>query len=139
LLFRLRREIILMSKVMRIFVNSAELPKAGYSIGSTNAELATHGCCDPSKASTALSGSDHIWSSDGNRILSEEEQQAIIVVEDFCKKKGFKLEIIDVGTKGAISKLRFKMKGLGDFPVISFRDEAIHGIPTEQMLRELIK
>lgn len=88
--------------------------------------------------STAFSGLRHYPGPMGNRYLSDKERNVILAVESFCKKKGVELEVIDLATKGFLTKIKFRVKGLMNFPTISFKEKVVHGVPTEETLKKLV-
>ncbi len=70
-----------------------------------------------------------------NRHLSNEEQKAIVMVENFCKKNDCEFEIIDVAMKGFLTKMKLKAKGIANFPAITFKEKVIHDAPHRENIK----
>jgi hypothetical protein len=122
-----------LNKVIRIYVSSAEIPTTGF----VDIEGARHECARA--ADKAFSGLKNYPSLDGtSRFLSTEEQKAILLVSDFCRKKGYGFEIVDVGTKGFLKRVKLRRKGLTGFPAISYEEKIINGVPTHETLMALL-
>lgn len=122
-----------LNRVIRIYVSSVEIPTTGF----VDIEGARHECARATDK--AFSGLKNYPSLDGtSRFLSTEEQKAILSVSDFCRKKGYSFEIVDVGTKGFIAKVKLRRKGLTDFPAISYQERIITGVPTHEALTALL-
>ena len=118
---------------IKVYVYSLQVSTLGF----VDKEGAMHACAQA--GSSAFSGLKHYHGSMDGRYLSDEEKKAIVVVEDFCNKNNLEFEIVDVATKGFLTKLKLKAKGLTNFPYISFKEEIVHGVPTEETLKELLE
>jgi hypothetical protein len=122
-----------LDKTIRIYVSSLEVPTTGF----IDEEGAKHQCAQATDK--AFSGLKNYPSLDGDsRVISTEEKQAILLVSDFCQKRGLKVEVVDVGKKGFIARTNLRRKGLKDFPAISYEDKIINGLPTRDTLRSLL-
>ena len=99
-------------------------------------EGAQHACAQA--GSTAFSGLKHYPSSMDNRYFSDKERDALTAVENFCKKKGYEFEVIDLAEKGFLTKMRLRLKGLTNLPTISFQKKVVHGVATEDALEKLV-
>ena len=120
-----------MSK-MRIYICSQTIS----SLDFVDKEGAQHACAQA--GSSAFSGLKHYPGAVDNRYLSEEERQAIALVEDFCKKNRLDFEIVDLGKRGFLTKAKAFVKGIRKLPTIAFMEEKIDGIPTEEKLKMLV-
>lgn len=118
---------------IKVYVYSLGVPTLDF----VDKEGAQHACAQA--GNTAFSGLKHYPGAMDNRYLSEEEKKAILTVENFCIKKGYEFEVVDLATTGFFTKLRSKAKGLMNFPAISYGGKVIHGVPTEEELIELVK
>lgn len=121
-----------MLEKIKIYVYSFNIPTLDF----VDKEGAQHACAQA--GSTAFSGLRHYPGSMGNCYLSDKERNVILAVESFCKKKGFEFEVIDLATKGFLTKIKFRVKGLMSFPTISFKEKVVHGVPTEETLKKLV-
>jgi len=99
-------------------------------------EGAQHACAQA--GSTAFSGLKHYPSSMDNRYFSDKERAALTAVENFCRKKGYEFEVIDLAEKGFLTKMRLRLKGLTNLPTISFQEKVVHGAATEDALEKLV-
>ena len=106
-------------------------------LGFVDKEGAMHACAQA--GSSAFSGLKNYPGSMDDRYLSDEEKKAIAVVEKFCNKHNLEFEIVDTATRGFLTKLRLKAKGLMNFPSIAFKEKVVHGVPTEETLKELLE
>lgn len=118
---------------IKVYVCSLAVATANF----VDKEGAVHACAKA--GSSAFSGLKHYPGSMDNRYLSDEEKKAIVVVEDFCNRHYREFETIDVATVGFLTKLKLKAKGLMNFPAIVFKEKVVHGVPTEERLKELLK
>lgn len=113
-----------------------------YSVGLSTLDFvdkegAMHACAQA--GSSAFSGLKHYTGSMDDRYLSDEEREAITIVESYCKRNDMEFEIVDVAKKGFVTKIKLKAKGLTNFPTITFKEKVIHGVPTEEELKGLLK
>jgi len=118
---------------IKVYVYSLKVSTLGF----VDKEGAMHACAGA--GSSAFSGLKHYPGSMDNRYLSDEEKKAIIAVEDFCKEYNLEFDIIDVATRGFLTKMKLKAKGLMNFPSITFKEKVFHGVPTEETLKELLE
>jgi len=118
---------------IKVYVHSLGIPTLGF----VDKEGAMHACAQA--GNSAFSGLKHYPGPMDNRYLSDEEKNAILMVEDFCERNGCEFEVIDVAKCGFLTKMKMKTKGLMNFPAIAFKEKIIHGVPTEETLRELIE
>lgn len=118
---------------IKVYVYSLKVSTLGF----VDKEGAQHACAQA--GSTAFSGLKHYPGAMDNRYISEEEKKAIIAVENFCAKKGYEFEVVDLATAGFFTKIRLKAKGLMNFPAISYGEKIIHGVPTEDALAKLVE
>jgi len=117
---------------IRIYVHSFNISTLDF----VDKEGAQHACAQA--GSTAFSGLKHYPSSMDNRYFSDKERAALTAVENFCKKKGYEFEVIDLAEKGFLTKMRLRLKGLTNLPTISFQKKVVHGITTEDALEKLV-
>ncbi|MFQ5758982.1 MAG: hypothetical protein ACE5IF_04840 [Candidatus Bathyarchaeia archaeon] len=120
-----------MAKI-RIFVYS----QCVSSLDFVDKEGAQHACARA--GSSAFSGLKHYPGAMDNRYLSEEEKQAITLIEEICKKNQLDFEIVDLGKSGFLAKTKAFVKGIRKFPTITFMEEKIDKVPTEEKLRALV-
>jgi hypothetical protein len=99
-------------------------------------EGAQHACAQA--GSTPFSGLKHYPGAMDDRYISEEEKKAIIAVENFCARKGYEFEVIDLATASFFTKIKLKARGLMNFPAVSYKGKVIHGVPTEGALIKLV-
>ena len=134
--FKIRCDIVFLVECLdkiKVYVYSLTVPTVGF----VDKEGAMHACAQA--GNLPFEGLKHHPGSMDNRYLSDEERKAIVIVENFCKRSDCEIEIIDVAKKGFLTKMKLKAKGLMNFPAIAFKEKVIHGVPTEETLRELLK
>lgn len=118
---------------IKLYVQSFDISTLGF----IDKEGAQHACARAGK--TVFSGLKHYPGSKLGRVLSEEERRAIRNVERFCERTNHELEVVDIGTIGFFRKVKLKVKGLTNVPAISYKDRVIHGVPTEENLKNLVQ
>lgn len=119
-------------KKLKIYVRSLEIP----TIGFVDKEGAMHACAQAQK--TAFQGLERFSTIGGNRCLSDEEREVLRRVEIFCKDNGLEFEVVDLATIGFLARLKMKMKGLRT-PATCCGEKIVFGVPSEEVLRELLK
>jgi len=117
---------------IKIYVHSFNISTLDF----VDKEGAQHACAQA--GSTAFSGLKHYPSSMDNRYFSDKERDALTAVENFCRKKGYEFEVIDLAEKGFLTKMRLRLKGLTNLPTISFQKKVVQGAPTEDALEKLV-
>lgn len=117
---------------IKIYVHSFNISTLDF----VDKEGAQHACAQA--GSIAFSGLKHYPSSMDNRYFSDKERDALTAVENFCKKKGYEFEVIDLAEKGFLTKMRLRLKGLTNLPTISFQKKVVHGVATEDALEKLV-
>ncbi len=119
-------------KRIQVYVYSARISTLGF----VDKEGAQHACARA--GSTAFSGLQRFPGAMDDRYLTDEERNAIILVESFCKHRGLEYEVVDLAGKSFLGRMKFMLKGVASFPVITFEGKTVQGIPTEQALEELV-
>ena len=118
---------------VKVYVYSSRISTLSF----LDKEGAQHACAQA--GSKAFEGLKHLPGPTDNGYLSESERNAIIVVEDFCNKKGFECEVVDLARIGFLARIRLRLNGLSRLPAISFRERVACGVPNERTLEELLE
>ena len=115
---------------LKVYIHSSEIPTVGF----VDKEGAMHACAQAQK--TAFQGLEQRSSLLGNRYLCDEDKEALMRVEDFCKNNGLQYNIIDLGTMSFLARLRLRMKGV-NAPAICYGEKMLYGVPSEEDLKKL--
>jgi hypothetical protein len=104
-------------------------------IGFVDKEGAMHACAQAQ--STAFQGLTHLSGLFGNRYLCDEDRNTLSKIEDFCKKKELKYEVVDLGIMSFMTKLRLRIAGIKT-PAVCCGNEKLLGTPSEEDLQKLV-
>jgi hypothetical protein len=117
---------------LKVYLHSVEIPTVGF----VDKEGAMHACAQAQKtAFEKLGGFSSLF---GKRYLNEEEREALMRVEDFCRSNDLEFEVVDIGQVNFLSRLRLRMKGLKT-PSVCCGERVLEGVPTEESLGRLLK
>lgn len=116
---------------IKVYINTVELS----ALDLVNVNTLGHQCDDPS---CRLSAGLRNMPKTSSGLISDEERQAIELVEQFSEENRLKYEIIDLAKASSMTRLKFIMKGWKT-PAVSFANEAIVGVPTREKLESLIR
>jgi len=71
------------------------------------------------------------------KMISEEEKQALTLIQEFARENGFTVQVIDLATlKG---KLRARRNGINSTPTIIVGKSRLVGVPKEGEIEALLK
>jgi len=117
---------------LKVYIHSFEMPTVGF----VDKEGAMHACAQAQK--TAFRGLERFSGLFGNRCLSDDERQFLMMVEAFCKNNGLEFEIIDVGTVNFLTRMKLQIKGLRT-PAIKCGEKIVQGSLGEEDLKNLLR
>ena len=117
---------------LKVYVQSLEMPTVDF----VDREGAMHACAQAQKS--AFKGLEHHAGLFGNRYLTDEEKEAIMRVEDFCKNNNLEIEIVDLGALSLLGRLKMRLKGVRT-PAVCCGETTSYGVPSEESLKELLK
>lgn len=115
---------------IKVYVNSIE-PSACHYVDMHSLE---HPCSQAGES--AFEGLRHLPARSSG-FLSDNETEAINLVEQFSRQKGLEFETVDLRNAGLIAKMKFYLKGWKT-PAIVFRGRTITGLPTREELKALL-
>jgi hypothetical protein len=116
---------------LKVYVQSFEMPTVGF----VDREGAMHACAQAQKS--AFKGLEQHAGLFGNRYLADEEKEALMRIEDFCRNNNLEFEIVDLGTVGFLGKLKVRLKGLKT-PAVCSGNRTFNGVPSEEDFKELL-
>ena len=117
---------------LKVYVHSFELPTTGF----VDKEGAMHACAQAQKS--AFQGLELHTGLFGQRYLSDEDREALMRVDKYCKDNGVGYEIVDVGRMHFWSKLGLRVKGIKP-PALSWKEKTLCGVPSEEDIRSFLK
>lgn len=116
---------------IRVYINTLELS----ALDLVNVNTLGHECDNPSGR---ISAGLRNMPKGSSGLISDEERQAIELVEKFSEENGLKYEIIDLAKAGSMTRLKFMMKGWKT-PAVRFANETIIGLPAKAQLESLVR
>jgi hypothetical protein len=117
---------------VKVYVHSYEFP----TVGIVDKEGAEHACAQAQ--TTAFQGLGRLSGLFGNRYFCDEEREFLKLVEDYCDSNRLEYEIIDLGTRSFLARMKLRLKGIKT-PAISCEGKKLCGIPKEIDLKKLLK